>query len=222
MWRDAALIAAKDLRIELRSRVLLNQLAPMAMLMLVLFAFALGPGRGALVPAAPGLFWTGTLFSALLAVQRSWAVEPVEGAHDPLHLAGMDSSGIFFGKLAAVLAELLTLEVLLGIGVVVLFGARVASPAELLLSTLAGTVGLAAVGVLYGALASGMHTKETLFPLLFLPVASPVLVAGTRAWQVALGTAHMGAGPWMTLLVVFAALYLSAGVLLYGPLEGTE
>ncbi len=42
MWRDALLVAGKDLRIEARSRVALWQVLPFALLVLVLFAFALG------------------------------------------------------------------------------------------------------------------------------------------------------------------------------------
>src|SRR5256885_894036 len=57
MWRDAVLVAGKDLRIELRSRVALNQVAPFGVLVLVLFAFALDPDRGVLVRTAAGLFW---------------------------------------------------------------------------------------------------------------------------------------------------------------------
>ena len=44
--RQALLVAGKDLRIEARSRVAINQIAPFALLVLVLFAFALDPDRG--------------------------------------------------------------------------------------------------------------------------------------------------------------------------------
>ena len=66
MWRDAALVAGKDLRIEARSRVGVNQVVPFALLVLVLFAFALDPDRDVLTRSAPGLFWVTVLFSALL------------------------------------------------------------------------------------------------------------------------------------------------------------
>ena len=67
VWRDAAVMAGKDLRIEVRSRVATNQVAPFAVLVLILFAFALDPDRGVLARAAAGLFWVAVLFSALLA-----------------------------------------------------------------------------------------------------------------------------------------------------------
>jgi heme exporter protein CcmB len=88
VWRDALLVAGKDLRIEGRSRVALNQVLPFAVLVLVLFAFALDPDRGVLVRAAAGLYWVAVLFSALLAVQRSQAVEVGEGTRDALRLSG--------------------------------------------------------------------------------------------------------------------------------------
>lgn len=219
MWRDASLVAGKDLRIELRSRVVLNQVAPFALLVLLLFAFALGPDRRPLAQGAPGLFWVAVLFCAVLAVQRSVSVESGDATRDGLRLAGLDPAGVFLGKAAAIAAQLVVLEALLGAGVVLLYGSTVRSPGSLVLSALAGTAGLAAVGVLYGALSAGLRVRETLLPLLVMPVAAPVLLAGTRAWQAALGTAAVSSGPWIRLLLVFAAVYLAVGVVIYGPMQ---
>ncbi len=219
MWRDALLVVGKDLRIEARSRVVVNQVAPFAVLVLLLFAFALGPDRSPMAHAAPGLFWVAVLFCALLAVQRSFAVESGEGTRDGLRLSGLDPAGIFLGKTAAVTVQLLLLEVLLTVGVVLLFGNGVRSVGALVLTSVLGTAGLAAVGTLYGALSSGLRVRETLLPLLLLPVAAPVLLAGTRAWQAALGIGTSTSGnPWTSVLVVFAAVYLALGCVIYGPL----
>jgi heme exporter protein B len=64
--------------------------------------------------------------------------------------------------------------------------------------------------------------RETLLPLLVLPVVAPVLVAGTKVWQAALQTqagTPPWSGGWMPLLLVFAVVYLVLGVLLYGVLQ---
>src|SRR3954470_21630110 len=111
VWRDTAVMAGKDLRIELRSRVATNQVAPFALLVLILFAFALDPDRGVLSRAAAGLFWVAVLFCALLAIQRAFAVEATDGARDNLRLSGLDPAGIFVGKASAIAAELAVLEV---------------------------------------------------------------------------------------------------------------
>ncbi|HXX90268.1 MAG TPA: heme exporter protein CcmB [Acidimicrobiales bacterium] len=218
MWRDGVLVAGKDLRIELRSRVVLNQVAPFSVVVLVLFALALGPSRAPIAQAAPGLFWVTLLFATVLAVQRSVAVESTE-ARDGLRLSGLDPAGIFLGKTAAVAVELAALEVLLGAGVLLFYGVHVRSVATLVAAAVFGTLGLAASGTLYGALAGGLRVRETLLPFLLLPVVAPVLLAGTRAWQAALGQGSTGTDPWMALLVVFAAVYLALGVVLFGPLQ---
>jgi heme exporter protein B len=204
MWRDALLVAGKDLRI----------------VALVMFAFALGPDRALMARGAPGLFWVAVLFCTVLAVQRSVSVESGDGARDGLRLSGMDPAGLFLGKALAVGAVLVVLEVVLGAGVVLLYGARVDRVWLLVASGLLGTIGLAATGTLYGGLSAGLRVKETLLPFLLLPIAAPVLLAGTRVWQAAMaGGIAADGGQWLRLLVVFDAVYMALGVVVYGPIQ---
>src|SRR6476646_11943078 len=144
VWRDTVVMAGKDLRIELRSRVATNQVAPFALLVLILFAFALDPDRGVLGRAAAGLFWIAVLFSALLAIQRAFAVEAADGARDGLRLSGLDPAGIFLGKAGAVALELLVLELVLGAGVVLMYGTTLRSWLLLVVTCLVATTGVAA------------------------------------------------------------------------------
>jgi heme exporter protein B len=218
MWREAALVAGKDLRIEARSRVATNQVAPFAVLVLVLFAFALDPDRGVLARASAGLFWVAVLFSSLLAIQRSYAIESADSARDGLRLSGLDPAGIFLGKAAAVAAQLLALEVLLGAGVVLLYGASLHGALLLITTCLAATIGLAAAGTVYGVVAAGLRVRETLLPLLLLPVVAPVLLAATRACEAALGIGIDDGWRWVQLLGVFAVIYVAMGLLAYGAL----
>src|SRR6188472_581490 len=64
-------MAAKDLRIELRSRIVLNQVVPFALVVLVMFGFALDDDA-VLSRVAPGLIWLATMFSLLIVVQRAF------------------------------------------------------------------------------------------------------------------------------------------------------
>ncbi len=218
MWRDALLVAAKDLRIEMRTRVALNQIAPFAVLVLLLFAFALDSERTVLSRATPGLFWVAVLLSALLAIQRSFALEAVDGVRDALRLSGLHPAGIFLGKLAAVTVQLLVLELLLALGVVALYDATLATPLLLVPTCLVATIGLGAVGCLYGVLAAGQRVAETILPLLLLPALAPLLLAATQAFQAAVeGTAGDG-GRWLALLIAFAAAYVAIGIATFGIL----
>lgn len=219
MWRDALLVAGKDLRIEARSRVALWQVLPFALLALVLFAFALGPGPRVLKVAAPGLFWLAVLFSTVLATQRSFAIESGEGTRDGLRLSGLDPGGVFLGKAAAVAAQLAVLQVALWAGITVLFGVRVEVPWLAVVASLLATVGLASAGVIYGALSAGLRVRETLLPLLVLPILAPVLLAGSRAWSGAISGAAGAGASWLRILAPFALVYLVVGIVLYGPLQ---
>lgn len=218
MLADALLVVGKDLRVELHSRVALNQVAPFALTVIVLFGFALGPDRAKLQAAAAGLFWIAVLLSSVLAVQRSFAIESNESAKDGLRLSGLDPAGVFFGKAAAVAVELAALELLLAGGVAVVFGARLSGFVVLVASCVLATIGLAAVGTLYGVAATGSRSRETLMPLLFLPVVSPVLLAATKAWQAGLAGRAGDSGTWLGLLAVFAVVYTAVGAVAFDPL----
>jgi len=216
--REVWLVAAKDLRIEARSRVTLNQVLPFGAIVLLLFAFALDPDRGLLPVVAPGLFWVAVLLAAVLAVSRSFALETEHGALDGLRLSGIDGASVFLGKTLAVAVELLALEVILGIGVVVFYDLALHSAGVLILTALAATVGIAATGTLFGVLAAGLRTRETLVPLLLLPVVAPVMLGATRAFEAGLDGLPSEAWPWVQLLALFAVLYVGLGVLAFGSL----
>lgn len=218
MWRDAMVVAGRDLRIEGRSRVITNQVLPFALLVLVLFAVALDPDRGVLDRAAAGLFWVAVLFSALLAIQRSFAIEATDEARDGLRLSGLDPAGIFLGKALAVAAQLIVLEVVLTAGVAVLYGSELDGPVLLAATALLATVGLAAAGTIYGVVAAGLRVRDTLLPLLVLPVVAPVLLASTRAWEAGLQGVPGEGWSWLRILGVFAVIYVAVGIAAFGSL----
>jgi heme exporter protein B len=217
-WRESRLIAGKDLRIEMRSRVALQQIAAFGAIVLLLFAFALDPSRGLLPRVAPGLFWVTVLLSALLAISRAFTVETENGALDGLRLAGIDGAAVFLGKAAAIAVQLVALEVVLAVGVFLLYDVPVVGLVALVPAALAATAGIAAAGTVYGALAGGLRQRETLIPLLVLPVLAPVMIGGTRAFEAALDGTTSQAWPWVQLLAVFAVLYVTMGVLTFGSL----
>lgn len=226
MLRDAWLMASKDLRIEWATRVGMGQILPFGGLVLILFGLAISPdlavagsdGRSLLAQAAPGLFWITVLLASLLALGRSFAVESTDGNLDALKMAGLDPAGIFLGKSAAVAAQLLALQVILGIGAFVLYGPP---PADLVLLSaivILATLGISSAGTVYAAVASGLRVRDTLVPLLVLPVVAPVLLAATKATEAAVYGPLDDGWSWAMLLGVFALLYAGVGMLAFGPI----
>jgi len=222
VMRTAGLVAVKDLRIERRSRVVINQVLPFAGLVMVLFAFALDSDT-VLTRVAPGLIWLATIFSLLIIVQRSFAVETADGALDAIRVAGIDPAGVFLGKSMALALQLLVLEALLTLLAILLYRAEPTAMGVVVLVTtvVPATCGLAFVGTLYGGLAAGIKGRETLLPLLLFPVVAPVLIGATRATEAALGAGGAATDegwPWIGLLTIFAGLFGVGGTLAFGPL----
>jgi heme exporter protein B len=215
-------IARKDLLIEWNSRILTNQVAPFALVVMIMFAFALD-NEGILQRVAPGLVWLATLFSMLVVVQRSFSVETSDGALDALRVAGVSPSGIFFGKSLALMVQLFVLQAILMAVALVLYNVEISAwgVVEALVTMVAATCGLGFVGTLYGGLAAGARGRETLLPLLLLPVVAPVLIGATRATEAAFGAAgtELSEGwSWIGLLAVFAVVFGAVGSIAFGPL----
>jgi heme exporter protein B len=225
-WFGAArLIARRDLLVEWRSKVALNQVLPFAAVVMVMFGFAIDD-TSLMRRISPGLIVLATTFSLLLLVQRSFTVEREDGALDALRIAGVRPSALFWGKVAALAVQLAILEAVLFGLAVLLYNAEIrpAGVILLVLTWIAATVALATVGTLYGGLAAGARGRETLLPLLLLPVVAPVLIGATRAVEAALGVeeAVNDGWPWTGLVVVFAAVFGAGGTLAFGSLIDDE
>ena len=218
----ARAVASKDLRIEWRSRVMTNQVLPFAAIVMVLFAFALD-NDGILQRVAPGLVWMATLFTSLVVVQRSFAVEAADSAIDALRLAGVPAQGVYLGKVAALVVQLVVFEAVLAVLALILYRVNVDVHGAVLLVTtcILGSLGIAALAAVYGGLSVAGRGRETLLPLLLLPVVAPVLIGATRATESAFRTNGLAVGegwPWLGLLAVFAVLFSVVGAVAFGPL----
>ncbi len=215
-FAQARAVAAKDLRIEIRGQHAVGALLPFAATLLVAFGFAFGPGREVLQRTAPGLLWMSLLFAAVMSARRAYQIESEDGAIEGLLLAPVDKAAVFLGKVAAVTAELLSLLLVVLVLVVVLFELPVASPLPMLVAFALGAVGLAAVGGMFGVVAESARTREAIFPMLVLPLATPVLIAGVRATDLAAAGRAAEAAQWLGLLIAFDVVFVSVGVLVFG------
>jgi heme exporter protein B len=219
LMRQAAAMAGKDLVLEIRSRFGLAAVLPFAGTLLLAFGLSLGPGRSLLEETAPGLLWLAVLFASVLSFRQSYQTESEDGAMEGLVLSTFDRAAIFLGKAVAVAVQLLALEVVVLLLVGVLFGLSLAkAPAVLAGAFILGTLGLSAIGSLFGALTESPRAREAIFPLLVLPLATPVLVAGVKATELASAGRAAEAGSWLGLLLAFDVVFLCVGTLVFGQL----
>jgi heme exporter protein B len=170
---DVGALARKDLLLELRARDTLPAMLLFVVSTLVVFHFVLPADSSDL--AAKGLLWVALLFTALLGLSRSFSAEREQGVIDGLVLAPSDRSAIWLGKAISILAFLGLAEVV-ALPAYSLFFGDVSWP--LVAGVALADIGIAAVGTLLAAMAAVSRARELLLPLLFLPLAIPIVVGG--------------------------------------------
>ncbi|HUQ22734.1 MAG TPA: heme exporter protein CcmB [Gaiellaceae bacterium] len=173
---DVTALARKDLRLELRARDTLPAMLLFVLSTLVVFHFALPSGTDEV--AAQGLLWVALVFTALLGLARAWAPEQEGGALEGLVLAPSDRSAIWLGKSAAVFLFLAAIEVV-ALPAFALFFSPLGGSA--VFGVLLANVGICSIGTLLAAMAAASRTRELILPLLFLPLAIPLVVGGVGA-----------------------------------------
>jgi heme exporter protein B len=193
---DVATLARKDLLLELRSRDTVPAMLLFVVSALVVFRFSLPADASDL--AATGLLWIAVVFTALLALTRAFVAEREQRLLDGLVLAPCDRSAIWLGKGISVLAFLLLVEAI-ALPAFALFFApiRPVTVAALVLAD----VGIATVGTLLAAMAAASRARELLLPLLFLPLAIPVVIGGVGA------SVEADPGRYLAFLGLYDALF---------------
>jgi heme exporter protein B len=173
---DVAALARKDLKVELRTRDTLPAMVLFVVATLVVFHFALPAGSAD--AAAYGLLWIAIVFTALVGLARAWVPEQEHGVLDGLVLAPCDRSAIWLGKAIATLAFLLAAQAV-ALPAFALFFAPLGASA--VAGVMLADLGICAVGSLLAAMAAATRSREVLLPLLWLPLAIPLVVGGVGA-----------------------------------------
>lgn len=217
MIRIALLVAKKDLRIELRSRVLAWQVLPFGIMALLLCGLALGPNQAGRSHAGPGLFYIVVTLMALLMINRSHAIESSKGTKASVATLGLDPAGVFLGKAVALAIEMLIASAVLLVGAVLFLHVDRARTLVSSPSIAVAVVALSMAGTLYGALTSSQNGSATLLPILALPAFAPLLIAGERSYSAVIYGGDLKV--WWSLLLISLVAYTAAGILLYGVME---
>src|SRR5512143_2362468 len=175
-FADVAVLARKDLKLELRARSTVPAMLLFVVSALVVFHFALPSSSSEL--AAKGMLWVAIVFTALLGLTRAFVAEREQRLIDGLLLAPCDRSAIWLAKTISVLGFLVVAE-LVALPAFALFFSGIDG------ATIAGValadLGICAVGTVTAAMAAAGRARELLLPLLFLPLAIPIVVGGVGA-----------------------------------------
>jgi heme exporter protein B len=206
-WRQVVAIVWKDLRCELRTRQVWIGMAMFALLVLVVFNFAFDLRVDNKAAVAPGALWIAFVFASVLGLGRTLAAEQDRGSMDRLLLCPVDRTAVYCAKLIGNLAFIGAVEVV----ALPIFAAIYDLPiitGLILPIVLLGTIGVAAVGTLFSAVAATTQAREVLLPLLVFPLIVPVVIGAVKATE-ALVSPVSGDAPWLGLIAAFDVIFLS-------------
>lgn len=213
-FRKVWAIARKDLLIELRSRDVLSSAAVFTLLVLLIFNFAIDLTGDTVRAVAPGVLWVTFIFAGMLTLGRTFARERERGALQGLMLAPLDRGALFLAKLLVNLILLGLVEIVALPAFVALYNLSL-RPGPLLAIVLLGTLGFAAVGTLFAAVAANTRAREALLPLLLFPVLVPVIIGAVKATGETISGTPSSGTPWLNLLIAFDAIFLALAYVLF-------
>ena len=214
--KKVAAIIAKDIAAELRTREMLSSMGVFAILVIVVFNFALElTERQIIETATPGALWVTIIFAGMLGLNRSLSVELDKGCLDGLLLTPVDRSAIFFGKALGNALFMLIVEVIVLPRFVVFFNVPLVQPWVILIVVL-GTLGFAGVGTLLSSMAVNTRAREVMLPILLFPVAMPELIAAVKATSGAMmGLPVSEWQQWLSLLIVFDVVLIAVSFMVF-------
>ncbi len=212
-WNQIAAILWKDLRCELRSRQVWLGMGLFALLTLVVFNFAFDLRVDNQTAVAPGALWIAFVFASMLGLGRTLSSEQEKGSMDRLLLCPVDRKAVYLAKLLGNILFIGAVEVVAVPVFAALYNLPVLEP-SIVPVVLFGTVGIAAVGTLFAAIAANTRAREVLLPLLVFPLIVPIVIGAVKATQ-ALVSPVSGDAPWLGLIIAFDVIFLSISAITF-------
>lgn len=171
----------------------------------MLFPFAVGPDPQLLARTGGGVIWVAALLAAILPLDRLLAPDLEQGFFDQWALRGIAEEAVVAMRVLAHWLSFGPMLMLAALPASALLGLDGKALATVELGLLAGTPGLAAIGVTIAALTVTLRGGgAALSGLLLIPLAVPILVFGAGALSTGGASGIALAGAISLLLVAIA------------------
>ncbi|MXP41696.1 heme ABC transporter permease CcmB [Altererythrobacter soli] len=147
----------------------------------MLFPFAVGPDPVLLARAGGGVIWVAALLAAILPLDRLLAPDLEQGLFDQFALRGIAEEAVVAVRLLAHWLSFGPPLMIAAVPAAALLGIEGETLRLVELGLLAGTPGLAAIGLIIAALTVSLRGGAALGGLLLVPLAVPLLIFGAGA-----------------------------------------
>jgi len=206
MWNFLRWLLWRDLTLAIRSKSEVVTTLLFFVIVVSLFPLGVGPERDMLAQIAPGVLWVAALLASMLALNRLFSSDYMDGTLEQMLVASQPLSLIVLTKVLAhwlvTGLPLVVISPLLGMQL----GLDKQSISILTLTLLVGTPILSLIGAVGAGLTLGVRGGGVLLSLLVLPLYIPVLIFGASAIE-AVRTGMEFEGQ-LSLLVAFLVLAL--------------
>lgn len=222
-------ICKKDVRIERRTGEIVFTAGVFAILIgfLASIAFQIQDAKSNASVAA-GTIWITTFFAAALSFGRVWQRERDEAALTGLLVSPIPRASIFLGKALATFGMIALVEVplvalclfLFQVDIPILTASADRTHVFVFLAALGlGTLGLALMGTLFGAMTVRTRARDLVLSIVLFPLLSPVLVCGVVATRKAFEAQPLETySGFVGLIGLFDFVALAGGIGLFGAL----
>ncbi|HUQ91672.1 MAG TPA: heme exporter protein CcmB [Bryobacteraceae bacterium] len=213
--RQVFTVAAKDLRSEIRTKESLNAAISFAIVILVLFSFAMDPSADQIQEMSGGLLWLVFAFAGALILNRSFARELGNDCLDALVSSPVPGSALFLGKAAANFVLLIVVEIVSMPIFGILYNSHwTRQPFTLIVILLLASWGVTVIGTMFSALTVNLRLRELMLPTLIYPMMIPALMAAMRLTTVVISGDSIPADEWIwfRLLIGFDIIFTSLAV----------
>jgi len=147
----------------------------------MLFPFAVGPDPVLLARAGGGIVWVAALLAAILPLDRLLAPDLEQGFFDQFAVRGIAEEAVVAVRLLAHWLSFGPPLMLAALPAAALLGLHGDTLRTVEWGLLAGTPGLAAIGLVIAALTVSLRAGAALAGLLLIPLAVPLLIFGAGA-----------------------------------------
>lgn len=213
---------AKDLRLEWRSRDVLNSMLFFALLVVVIFSFTFDPSVEESRRMAGGLIWTAFLFCTVMALNQSWARELRNGVLDAYRVSPAPPEALFLGKCLGNFILVGLLECLMAPLFVLFYNLSSAGSFwQLVLVFVLGTWALVVNGTFFAAMSIRTRNRELMLPLVLFPISIPAVLSMVHA-TVGILTGDFSANGSIKLLAGYCVVFTTVCFLLFETVLNAE
>jgi heme exporter protein B len=209
MFTDIWVIFLKDLKVDFRRMENFFSMLFFALVIILVFAFALVADNKSQIMIASGVFWVTFLLSGIVSLSKSFQMEKENDCMHALLLSPVSRGSIYVGKMAGNIVFILLIQLLIIPAFNLFFHVLVFDYfTELITLNLLAVIGFSALGTLLAALTTDLRFKEILLPILLFPLIVPLLLACVTITQSILtGNGLLGAMNWIKLLIGYDLIF---------------